>query len=162
MTFTPTTTAALVLLTLFVLIGGISVLRISSVESVPQGTVLTLIGPAGQQVTIRAEIADDAASRQTGLMFRTDLPAGSGMLFVFERERPQSFWMKNTLIPLDILFFDQAGRFVSRATMEPCEQEVCPTTRSGAPAQYALEVNRAEPKTMEVGEGWRLSMDNEE
>ncbi len=160
MTLSSQSIAIVVLLVFFVVFLSVSVPRISSVESVPQGTVLTLTGPTGQRVTIMVEIADDPKSRQIGLMFRTNLPAGSGMLFVFDREGPQSFWMKNTLIPLDILFFDQTGYFVSRKTMEPCEEVVCPTTHSGAPAQYALEVNRGEAKMAGVGEGWLLEMDN--
>src|SRR2546423_58805 len=55
---------------------------------------------------ISVEIADDEVRREHGLMFRKSLPAESGMLFIFEEERPVSFWMKNTLIPLSIGYFD--------------------------------------------------------
>lgn len=87
--------------------------------------------------TVVAEVAATPEERQRGLMYRTELPAGSGMLFVFEDEQELSFWMKDTYIPLDIAFLDAAGRIVDIQQMQPQTEEL---HTSAAPAIFALEV----------------------
>lgn len=91
------------------------------------------------------EIADKAEERTIGLMYRQSLSLGAGMLFVFPDEIQRSFWMKNTLIPLDIIFFSSKKKVVSVVeNMLPCNEEttnqLCPLYYSGLPAMYALEV----------------------
>lgn len=148
-------------LILFV-VGLIIVLAISfawyqSVHA-PVGSLvpITLVSPGGEAVDLQVEIADDNQERMTGLMNRSSLPSGQGMVFVFDEPEQLAFWMKHTLIPLDILYFDGDGRFVSRTTMSPCITEDCPTYTSGKPAAFALEVNAAEARTASVTEGWNL------
>jgi uncharacterized membrane protein (UPF0127 family) len=86
---------------------------------------------------VRVELADEPAERERGLMFRSALPDGQGMLFVYPDERPRGFWMKDTPLPLSIAYIDSAGRVVHLADMTPLSTEIVP---SGAPARYALEV----------------------
>lgn len=85
-------------------------------------------------------VADTRDLRRKGLMFVTDLGDLDGMLFVFDTPSSGSFWMKDTLIPLDIAFFGTDGSLVAVLQMEPCgDQDPCPTYRPGADYQYALE-----------------------
>lgn len=126
-----------------------------------QGTVLReeevfLRGPEGQEARVQIEIADEQHERMQGLMFREELEEGTGMLFVFEDEQIRSFWMKNTLISLDILFFDTEGEFVSSSTMTPCTDDPCKHYMSDKPALYALEVPAGFVKRYDVGAGWVL------
>lgn len=83
--------------------------------------------------------ADTPRTRSRGLMGVTYLGDLDGMLFDLGEERPVAFTMRNTLIPLDIVFFDAGGRGVGKLTMVPCEAEPCPTYQVESPARYALE-----------------------
>ena len=90
------------------------------------------------------EVADDPAERAVGLMGRESLGHDRGMLFVYADEQVLSFWMKGTLIPLDIIFINRDSVVVDVQTMRP-ERETAPNlpiTRSAAPARYAVEVNQ--------------------
>lgn len=90
-------------------------------------------------IEIQVEIADDADERQRGLMYRETLEENQGMLFVYPEQRILGFWMRNTLIPLDIAYIDREGRIVDIQQMEPQTTE---THDSAAPAMYALEMNQ--------------------
>ena len=85
------------------------------------------------------EVADDPAERSQGLMFRTELPAASGMLFVYDSPRPVSFWMKNTLIPLDMVFADATGT-VTRVHEGAVPGDLSPID-GGPGVQFVLEIN---------------------
>jgi len=101
-------------------------------------------------VEVRVEIADDEAERSKGLMFRDSLPENDGMLFVYESERSLGFWMRNTLIPLDIAYIDGKGRIVDIQQMEPRDET---THLSKADAMYALEMNAGWFEAHDVGLG---------
>ena len=87
----------------------------------------------------QVEIADDDATREHGLMNRRYMPSDRGMLFEFDREAPVSFWMKNTYIPLDMIFISRAGVVTNIvAEAEPLSERVIP---SGPPCAAVLELN---------------------
>ena len=90
-------------------------------------------------VPFRPELALTSAQQQRGLMFRRKAPA-DGMLFVFPRATSGGFWMKNTLVPLTIVFFDTAGKSVRRLTMTPCRKDPCAIYDPERQYRYALEL----------------------
>lgn len=109
---------------------------------------------------ISVEIASTDAAREHGLMNRTHLSSGHGMLFVYPDAQPRYFWMKDTLIPLDILFFDAQRRLINVSTDTPsCKADPCPTYASTAPAQYVLELNAGAVKRLRIktGEQFKLN-----
>jgi len=112
----------------------------------PLPTSLIRVGDA----TVQAEIADSSMERSVGLMHRTSLAPGSGMLFVYPRARPLSFWMRNTLVPLSIAFIDASGTIVRVSDMRPRDERHVP---SDWPALYALEVPRGWFDTVGVSVG---------
>ena len=88
------------------------------------------------------EIATTPAEQEHGLMDRTSMPAEHGMLFVFPDSQPRTFWMKNTLIPLYILFFDADRHLVTiQADAQPCKADPCQLYPSNESARYVLELN---------------------
>jgi uncharacterized membrane protein (UPF0127 family) len=101
------------------------------------------------------EVADDESERERGLMFRDSMPADRGMLFVHEREEPQAYWMKNTKIPLDILYFDSSRRFVSvQKHVPPCSAgDRCPPYPSEGNARFVLELNAGQADALGVAKG---------
>lgn len=88
----------------------------------------------------QVEIADDDRSRHRGLMFREILEDNKGMLFVFDESRRHSFWMKNTLIPLDIIWISEDKKVTDIQTLQPCKTEICESYQPETNAKYVLEV----------------------
>lgn len=100
------------------------------------------------------EIAADDASRAHGLMDRTQMDADHGMLFVFDEESMRAFWMKNTKIPLDMLFFNSENKLISiQHNVPPCVADPCAGYSSGAPARYVLELNGGEAEKLGLTPG---------
>lgn len=109
--------------------------------------------------TFRVEVADTSEKQALGLMFRDSMAADEGMIFIFPGEAPRSFWMKNTRIPLDIMYFDKDFKLVSiSADTPPCKVSRCPSYPSKAPAKYVLELNAGTAAKLGIGIGDRLTL----
>ncbi|MBI3250060.1 MAG: DUF192 domain-containing protein [Deltaproteobacteria bacterium] len=111
---------------------------------------------SGTPVRVAVEIADTPTKRNFGLMYRRDLSAVQGMLFLFPREEPQSFWMRNTPLPLDIIFISAARTIVSiTANTTPFSETPLP---SDGPAQFVLEVNAGFCQQHGIAVGGRVEL----
>lgn len=110
----------------------------------------TIRAPSGL-FRFEVEVADDAAERASGLMHRADLPRFGGMLFLYEREEEVSFWMKNTLIPLDMIFLDATGT-VRHVHAHARPGDLTPIPSQG-PALAVLEVNGGLAAELGIGPG---------
>lgn len=103
------------------------------------GELRFLYGKTNKVITkIDIEVADDYAEREQGLMYRDSMAESEGMLFLMETEEPQTFWMKNTIISLDIIYADAEKRIVSISkNCKPYSLDQIPSVK---PAQYVVEV----------------------
>ncbi|MBH2010910.1 MAG: DUF192 domain-containing protein [Xanthomonadaceae bacterium] len=110
----------------------------------------------GQRYAV--ELADDDAERARGLMFRDAMADDRGMLFVHDTQEPQAYWMKNTRIALDILYFDNDGKLVAQQRdVPPCSLgDACPSYPSNAPARYVLELNAGQAEKLKLQDGTTL------
>ena len=101
------------------------------------------------------ELAQDDAERARGLMFRDAMDADRGMLFIHDTQEPQAYWMKNTKIALDILYFDNDHKLVSQQRdVPPCSLgDACPPYPSNAPARYVLELNAGQAEKLKLQDG---------
>ncbi|HEX8525167.1 MAG TPA: DUF192 domain-containing protein [Tepidisphaeraceae bacterium] len=108
--------------------------------------------------TFALEIARNDADRERGLMRRDSMPADHGMIFVFPKPQMMSFWMKNTRIPLDILYIDADGKVLSIKQMKPYDITPVPSLK---PAKYAIELNKDAASGAGVKEGDQLTIPTE-
>jgi uncharacterized membrane protein (UPF0127 family) len=118
-------------------------------------------GAAVPDVIVRrcALLADTMPERDRGLMFVRDLAGYDGMVFRWPAETTEAFYMKDTLIPLSVAWFDGYGRFVSSADMAPCpEATVCPLFSAAAPYTVAIEVPQGELTRLGIGPGSSLTL----
>jgi uncharacterized membrane protein (UPF0127 family) len=108
-------------------------------------------------VPVEPELALTGAERQRGLMLRRTVPA-DGMLFVFPQATSGGFWMKNTLVPLRIVFYDSRGKAVRSMTMTPCRADPCRIYAPGRDYRFALELRAKDPRrALRLGPPARLA-----
>lgn len=123
------------------------------VEGMPTAT-FTLDG--AELATFYLEIADDDAERTRGLMYRRKMDPGFGMLFVFDAEAMRSFWMKNTLIPLDMVHINASGEVVG--IVARAEPLTLTARRVGEPARYVLELTAGRAEEVGIVPGAKMSL----
>lgn len=105
------------------------------------------------------EVASDAEQWMVGLMNREHLDKNKGMLFIFPYSAKHSFWMKNTLIPLDMIWLDHTRQVVHiAANVPPCPQDPCPRYLPDQEAIYVLEMNAGEAQRIGLREGDRVDI----
>lgn len=135
-------------------IGGLLVLASGgAAEEVCTPRVADLRTGTGD-IRFQVEVMDDEGERALGLMHRESLPRFSGMLFVYPQQGPVAFWMRNTLIPLDMLFFDDAGRLARvHANATPLDET---PIFGGNNIRYVLEINGGMAADLGIGPGTEL------
>ena len=134
----------------------------SSAPSPATPTAAPVLGPRVAMpsgAVYSVELAVNPEDQAQGLMFRESLPERAGMLFLFPEASPHHFWMKNTMIPLDMIWLDEAGTvlFVSADT-PPCKADPCPNYGPDVPARSVLEIAGGKAKAEGVRVGVRLQL----
>jgi uncharacterized membrane protein (UPF0127 family) len=117
-----------------------------------------LIDTGDDSVLVNLIVAETTEQQVFGLMHRESFPDDCGMVFLFMEERRGAFWMKDTLIPLSIAFFDENGEIKSILDMEPCETDPCKTYDPGIAYSGALEVNQGQFDEWGVNVGDEISI----
>jgi uncharacterized membrane protein (UPF0127 family) len=135
MTFTKKSLFYFISLTLLVLALGLFLTACDS----SKGPKVVIKNAQGKETKITVEIADTPEAREKGLMFREEMPENHGMLFLMPEESIQVFWMKNTPLPLDMLFIDRDWKIVG--TIENATPYSTDQLSINKPSIYILEVN---------------------
>jgi uncharacterized membrane protein (UPF0127 family) len=138
----------------------VAVLLLWSVSLAIQDTFISMTTPQG--TIIQAEVADTTQKRALGLMFRDSLPPNRGMLFTFFDSQEWSFWMKNTRIPLDIIWMDKTKKIVHIEHNVPIctrSDDGCPNYQPNSPAMYVLELAAGSANLLKLRPGVRLRFD---
>jgi uncharacterized membrane protein (UPF0127 family) len=149
--------ALLIVLGLAGLLAAGAVASLDRGEATPRfGRGTATITTSTRTVVLRVEIARTDSQRALGLMQRRSLAPDAGMVFVYEQPSTGGFWMKNTLIPLDIAFYDVRGRIVRILRMEPCKKDPCPIYSPEATYRGALEVNAGSFRRWNARRGDRI------
>ena len=130
-------------------------LALAAACDAPGGTPPPIVVSASARgAALELEVAADPDTRDRGLMFRRELADGAGMLFVFPERQAQSFWMRNTYVPLSVAFLDDDDRVETIDDMEPFTDTPHP---SGEPVRYAVEVPYGWLTAHGVGPGDQVS-----
>ncbi|PKN29417.1 MAG: hypothetical protein CVU64_08330 [Deltaproteobacteria bacterium HGW-Deltaproteobacteria-21] len=138
----------------FILVLFFLIVTMGTVQAQEKGPIRVYF-PNGEFVV--AELALSVEQRSKGLMFRDDVAANKGMLFIFEEEAIHSFWMKNVKFPIDILWLDREKRIVHMAKqVPPCKKDPCPTYPPVRPAMYVLELSAGKSVDLGLKPGDRL------
>ena len=124
----------------------------------PKGAAVVFLLPDGGERRVPVEVARTARQIQRGLMYREHLPPDSGMLFLLRRDKIQTFWMKNTLIPLDMIFV--SGSMDVVGVVENAEPNSLTTRKVSRPSQYVIEVNGGWARDNGVASGARARFEN--
>lgn len=123
---------SLILLLFFVSFNGLSYQKFSIQEMELNGKRYNI------------EIADTNKRRRQGLMYRQQLEKNAGMLFIYSRPGDYRIWMKNTLIPLAVIWLDEQAILIDKKILYPCRSNNCPVTAASAASKYILELHPAE------------------
>ncbi|MDO8580862.1 MAG: DUF192 domain-containing protein [Candidatus Omnitrophota bacterium] len=108
------------------------------------------------QKCFNVEVVVDEKDRERGLQDRRSLDANAGMLFIFPISHDYAFWMKDTLIPLDMIWLDYAQRVAHiEQNVPPCEQDPCPSYAPSQKALYVLELNAGQAERINLRTGQR-------
>lgn len=127
-------------------------------DPAPGGAAVVFLLPDGGEARVAVEVARTARQIQRGLMYREHLPPDGGMLFMFRRDKVQSFWMKNTLIPLDMIFVSSSMDVVG--VVENAEPKTLTSRSVPRPSQYVVEVNAGWARKHGVAAGARARFEN--
>jgi hypothetical protein len=118
----------------------------------------TVVFEAHGEVRVPVEVARTPRQTSRGLMYREHLPPDHGMLFLFDQEKVQSFWMKNTLIPLDMIFV--TSQMVVAGVVENAEPQTEDSRSIGKPSKFVVEVNGGFARAHGIGEGTPVRFEN--
>jgi len=132
---------------------GLSACQQKNSDSSPFGLRVVQLKIADS--SLFAEIADTPQTSENGLMYRDSLPEDHGMLFVFEKPKTVSFWMRNTKIPLSIAYIDSAGKILEIESLKPLDET--PVASASGQVAFALEVNEGWFKRNGVSPGATIS-----
>jgi len=141
-----------------ILLIGLLIVMIANVTACQAEPRVTITNQEGRTVSFAVEIADTPSKREMGLQYRRDLAADRGMLFVFPAQSQQSFWMKNTPLPLDMIFINRVRKIAGIVeqtvpfSLEPRSVD--------APSQFVLEINGGLSKRHGIKAGDSVSFEN--